>query len=321
MRVLRDVEYSDRAALDAYVPEAHPEGVTLLLHGGWLGRDKKDEETIAERLCAAGQLVFVANYRLGCAGPCGHGLDDVLSALNWIESSDFLFDRDRVAVMGHGIGGTLAIEMGLAKGIPVVAWSAVIDIKSFMDLTATLGDSDHLRDYENATWDEIRHAGEQIPFLRGVVLTLVQNNLSRLSAASPLARVNSGAGPMLLFNSFDEWVPAAGATLLQQRLTELGIACQVNLAEGTAHGPEYFLRALPATLHFLRTAFAQHATQEVHANDVGFSDEVSILAPHATNLAASSLVPDQESRPAKEPWARLRHAWLSRRAATKPSFQ
>jgi acetyl esterase/lipase len=253
MRVVRDLEYSHRHALDVYVPDL-PRGAVLLLHGGWLDGDKSDEALLAERMCGSGMLVFSANFDLDRTGPNGRALTDSLAALAWIRASEFGFDRDRVSVMGVGTGGTVAIEVGLKEGVPIVGWSALIDFKSFMDSSATFGDSDHLRDYHSVSRDAIQEAGEQIPFLRGVILALVANNLSLLATTSPLRRVNPSTGRMLLFNSTNELVPATGAGMLQLAMMEADVPCNVHLLDGTAHGSEYLLQALPETILFLTAA-------------------------------------------------------------------
>ncbi|KQQ38867.1 hypothetical protein ASG19_07620 [Rhizobium sp. Leaf306] len=253
MRVLRNLEYSNRHALDVYVPDLS-RGAVLLLHGGWLDGDKSDEALLAERMCRSGILVFAANFDLDRSGPNGRALRDALEAVAWIRGSEFKFDRDRVAVMGVGTGGTVAIEVGLKEGVPVVGWSALIDLKSFMDSSATLGDSDHLRDYYGVSRETIEEAGDQIPFLRGVILALVANNLSLLAATSPLQRVNPSAGRTLLFNSTNELVPATGAGMLQLAMLEADVPCTVHLLDGTRHGSEYLLQALPETIQFLAAA-------------------------------------------------------------------
>ncbi|MEV4610690.1 alpha/beta hydrolase fold domain-containing protein [Neorhizobium sp. LMR1-1-1.1] len=273
MRFLSDLEYSECRALDVYVPDV-PRGAVLLLHGGWLDGDKSGEAVLAERLCRSGIIVFSANFELDRSGPNGRALSDALAALTWIRGSEFDFDRDRVAVMGVGIGGTVAIEAGLKEGIPVVAWSALIDFKSFMDGSATLGDSDHLRDYYGVSLETVREAGEQIPFLRSVILALVANNLSLLKQSSPMQRVTSSAGRMLLFNSMNEIVPAIGADMLQRAMAEANVRCTVNLIEGTAHGSEYLLQALPQFL----TAAHMDASVDIVEYAHGEQDEYPVEA-------------------------------------------
>jgi hypothetical protein len=125
-----------------------------------------------------------------------------------------------------------------------------------MDNTATLGDSDHLRDYYGVSWETIVAAGEQISFLRGVVLAFVANNLSLLTSTSPLARVTPQAAQMMLFNSTNEIIPALGMALMQERMAQFGIPCRASILEGSEHGAEYLLSALPCTIQFFREAFS-----------------------------------------------------------------
>ncbi|MBB3979724.1 acetyl esterase/lipase [Rhizobium azooxidifex] len=277
MRVLVDLEFGDRLALDAYVPDA-PSGAILLLHGGWLAGDKSGETALAERLCKSGFVVFSANFNLDRSGPHGRALNDAAAALRWLRASDFEFGRACVAVMGVGTGGTVAIEVGLQEGVPVVAWSALIDFKGFMDSTAALGDSDHLRDYYGVSWDAIAAAGEQVPYLRSVVLAIVANNLSLLASTSPLTRVTPKAGRMLLFNSTDEVIPVRGVALMQEAMTERGVPCTVSLLEGPEHGSEYLLSALPSTIQFFREVLSPKDS-EISRNALGNPDR------HLTGIA------------------------------------
>ncbi len=255
MRVIADLEIGDSLAIDAYVTDT-ASGAILLLHGGWPEGGKSEVAALAARLCKSGFVVFAADFNLDRSGPKGRALDDAVVALRWLKASDFEFDRACVAVMGIGLGGTMAIELGFKESIPVAAWSALIDFKGFMDHTATLGDSDHLRDYDGVSWERIVAAGEQVPFLRGVVLAIVANNLSLLASTSPLARVTHGAERMMLFNSANEIIPARGMALMQEKMTEFGVPCCACLLEGSEHGSEYLLSALPGTIQFFREAFS-----------------------------------------------------------------
>jgi acetyl esterase/lipase len=282
MRVVANLEFSDRLALDAYVPDV-PSGAILLLHGGWTEGDKSGVATLAERLCESGFVLFAADFNLDQSGPSGRALDDAVVALRWLRASDFEFDRGRVAVMGIGLGGTIAIELGLKEGLPVAAWSALIDFKGFMENTATLGDSDHLRDYYGVSWETIVAAGEQVPFLRGVVLAFVANNLSLLASTSPLARVTPQAARMMLFNSADEIIPARGMTLMHERMTEFGVPCSASLLAGSEHGSEYLLSALPSTIRFFRetlTPAGLAAFEEPHSTS---THQLSGIAPNPSN--------------------------------------
>ncbi|WP_209215413.1 MULTISPECIES: alpha/beta hydrolase family protein [unclassified Rhizobium] len=254
MRTTVDFDCGDRLKLTAYLPEA-PSGAIFLLTGGFQG-DESGQSTLAESLYSSGFAIFSANLALDSVLN-GMALNDAVAAIRWLLASEYEFERDRLAVMGVGVGGTVAIEVGLREGIPVVAWSAQIDFRDFMDNTASLGDSDHLRNYDGMNWATIVAAGEQVPFLRGIVLSRVANNLSLLTSTSPLTRITPDAGRMLLFNSANEIIPSRGMASMQKAMAAQGVPCTVSLLEGTEHGAEYALSALPSTIQFFRDQFCK----------------------------------------------------------------
>lgn len=255
MKVIRNLEYSSDCRLDAYVPTSS-RGAVLLLRSGWLEGDEGEAAGLAQLLCNAGFTVFATSFRLDPSGPSGIALSDACGALSWIATSEMRFERREMAVMGCGIAGTVAIEVGLRESIPVVAWSAVIDFRAFMDSTASLGDSDHTRDYRGVDWEQVKDSGEQVPFLRSVILALIANNLSFLTAMNPVKRVVSSAGPMLLMGSTREVVPAAGVALMENALRGQGVPCAVDLMEGVGHATDYLDQALPGTIRFIGEALS-----------------------------------------------------------------
>ena len=264
MRITTDLETPDRLTLEVHVPDV-PLGAVLLLYGVGHRGDTDPNPMLAERLCTSGFLVV--SLRLDLDHGLLNALDEAITALRWLQTSDFVFDRACLALLGVGLGGTIAIEVGLKEGLPVAAWSALIDFKGFMDSSATLGDTDHLRNYDDVSWETIIAAGDQVPFLRGVVLSLVVNNLSLLASISPLGRVTKKSGPMLLFNSVAEMIPAKGVSLIRERMEECDVQCATHLLEGARHGSEYLLSALPATIRFFQKAWSSERFDVLDAAD------------------------------------------------------
>lgn len=264
MRIIRGLEYAPGCDLNAYM-SLSPRGAVLLLTSCWLEGDEGEASGLAELLCNAGFTVFATSFRLDPSGPSGVALSDACAALSWIATSEMRFERREMVVMGCGIAGTVAIEVGLRESIPVVAWSAVIDFRAFMDSTASLGDSDHTRDYHSVDWGQIKDSGEQVPFLRSVILAIISNNLSLLTAMNPVSRVVSSAGPMLLMGSTREVVPAAGVALMEKALKGQGIPCAVDLMEGAGHATDYLDQALPGTIRFIGEALSGTDTRRFSA--------------------------------------------------------
>lgn len=211
MRIITNLETPDRLTLELHVPGASL-GAILLLYGVGLRGDTDPNPMLAERLCTSGFLVV--SLRLDLDHGLLNALDEAIAALRWLQTSDFVFDRASLVLLGIGLGGMIANRVGLKEGLPVAAWSALIDFKGFMDSSAALGDSDHVRNYDDMSWETIIAAGDQVPFLRGVGPSLVVNSLSVLAAISPLGRVTKKSGSMLLFNSVAEMIPAKGVSLM-----------------------------------------------------------------------------------------------------------
>ena len=91
-----------------------PHGVVVLLHGN-PGNERNLD--IAQAIRRAGYSVLFFNYR-GSWGSGGtfsrtHAIEDVHAALRWVRSSEtaarFRIDTTRIAVVGHSMGGWLAI--------------------------------------------------------------------------------------------------------------------------------------------------------------------------------------------------------------------
>lgn len=117
------------------------------------------------------------------------------------------------------------------------------------------------------SWETIIAAGDQVPFLRAVGLSLVVNNLSVLASISPLGRVTKKSGSMLLFNSVAEIIPAKGVSLMRERLEECDVQCATHRLEGARHGSEYLLSALPSTIRFFQEAWSPESSNVLDAAD------------------------------------------------------
>jgi len=91
-----------------------PHGVVVLLHGN-PGNERNLD--IAQAIRRAGYSVLFFNYR-GSWGSGGtfsrtHAIEDVHAALRWVRSSEtaarFRIDTTRIALVGHSMGGWLAL--------------------------------------------------------------------------------------------------------------------------------------------------------------------------------------------------------------------
>src|SRR5215207_2028535 len=108
-----------------------PHPTVILLHG-FPGNERNGD--LAQALRRAGINVFIFSYRgaWGSGGTfsLGHSLEDVASAIHFVRSDSsvraFGIDRQRVSLVGHSMGGWLAL-MGTAAAGSSVACTAALD--------------------------------------------------------------------------------------------------------------------------------------------------------------------------------------------------
>ena len=112
---------------------AGPHPVVLLLHGS-PGNERNLD--VGQAVRRAGYTVLYFDYRgnWGSGGTFSrsHALEDVAAALRWIRSasvaSQFRIDTARVALVGHSMGGWLALMSAAAD--PKVACVAALDARN-----------------------------------------------------------------------------------------------------------------------------------------------------------------------------------------------
>ena len=258
----RDVVYAPGKGLSADIHfPLQPNGAAIVdIHGGgFFQGDKHKDADIAQAFAEAGYLVAVPNYRLAPAHLFPAAVDDVLEFVDWFKSSAHEFDRSRLGVFGSSAGGNLAIELGLRLGLPIVSWSGIIEMDDWLDAHGQV--TPHRNDLsEHAASSTIDQSGADDPFYKWFLLNYFGGEdaaaRQRARDASVLHRVTDHAGPMLLVNSLDEFVPRAGIMRLQQALAERGRTSIAQFIAGGRHAKGYQDDAMPVTLAFLRQALA-----------------------------------------------------------------
>ena len=110
--------------LDILAPEDGDALPTIVLLPGGPGafEDRRYLETLAAELAGSGTVVFLATYRSEATGdPADTSLDDVGCAIRFARSrtGEFGGDPDRLVLVGHSFGSSLALSTGAnAEGEP-----------------------------------------------------------------------------------------------------------------------------------------------------------------------------------------------------------
>ena len=238
--------------LDIYEPSSYLATVVDLHGGGWFHGDKAKDEDLARRLAQSGFRVVVPNYRLTPAYSFPAGVDDVLAAGTWAQSTAEE-GLKKVAFIGSSAGGNLAVEAALATGQPAVSWSGPIDLAGFIAQTDGTGAAQApTQDYSRISSAEINQGGRNDGFLRWVILENVDNDRSRLRDATPINRAVSTSGPIYMANSIGEFVPPDGALAMQRALLNVGVESIMHVIPGTQHAKGYMDIAFDSSLTFLK---------------------------------------------------------------------
>ncbi|HEY2536460.1 MAG TPA: alpha/beta hydrolase [Solirubrobacteraceae bacterium] len=254
--VTRDVIYKREPdhdlPLDVYEPSSYLATIVDIHGGGWFHGDKAKDEDLATRLAQSGFRVVVPNYSLTPAYHFPAGVDDVLDAGAWAQSTAAA-GLKKVAFIGSSAGGNLAVEAALATGQPGVSWSGPIDLAGFIKETDGTAAADApAEDYSKISSADINQGGRNDGFLRWVILENVANDRSRLPDATPLNRAVSTSGPIYMANSIGEFVPPDGALAMQRALLDVGVESIAHVIPGTQHAKGYMDIAFDSSLTFLK---------------------------------------------------------------------
>lgn len=108
----------------------------IYIHGGGLlwGSRKDIKQEQVKYYNTNGFNVFSIDYRLSPETKLPHIIDDIQSAIDWLDSEEALqigVDPDRVAVVGSSAGGYLSLLTGTLKNKP----QAIVSFYGYGDLT------------------------------------------------------------------------------------------------------------------------------------------------------------------------------------------
>jgi acetyl esterase len=108
----------DHHRLDVYIPmrAKRPAPIVMYVHGGAFASLSKDTHRVmALAIARRGYVVFNINYRMGFRHPFPEPLEDVASALLWVNANADRFggDRLRIAVAGESAGGNLVTAVAV----------------------------------------------------------------------------------------------------------------------------------------------------------------------------------------------------------------
>lgn len=240
----QDVHYGADVmqALDVYAPEQSNGRSLILIHGGgWWQGDKHKEMSTASRFTELGYHVAAINYRLALEGqhlfPTQNA--DVLSAYQWLITSEPGFAADNIAFIGGSTGGHLATYLGLTLGRPFISLSGLFDLAGFYTTHPQVTPVQRKFSAHIASKD-IDQDGSDDGYYKWIIENLLPNvEPAQLDAATIWRWVSATSGPGLLMNSMNELVPAAEPLQLAQRMQAVGVPAETVLLRGTRHGEAY----------------------------------------------------------------------------------
>jgi acetyl esterase/lipase len=230
-----DIQYGKAGGasllLDAYVPEGPgPFPAVILVHGGgWTGGDKSGGPKkgymapMQEPLQKAGFAWFSINYRLAPKFHYPACVEDVETAIRWVKEHALLYHLDlkRLALAGESAGGHLvglvAVRMDESTRL-----AAVVPFYGRFDMATDLKLGDPLPASTAALFGKTTYDATTAPLLR---------------EASALPQVKAGLPPFLLVHGdVDQSVPYQQSVMLQAKLREVGVPCELITIKGGVHG-------------------------------------------------------------------------------------
>jgi len=236
VRIERDTEYGNAGGvsllLDAYLPEeGGPHPAVVQIHGGgWRSGDKSGFAREAVSYAQDGIAAFSLNYRLSDVATYPAAVDDCVTAMRFLRTNAerFNINPDRMAVKGGSAGAHLALMMAfLEPGEDEVNAAGEPIRNRVVCVVSQSGPTDF------TALDDMKTERALVAFMGGPY----EENQEAYRQASPVTHVSADDPPTLvLHGDVDRTVPYSQATILRDRMEEIGVPVELITIEGGGHG-------------------------------------------------------------------------------------
>jgi acetyl esterase/lipase len=250
--------------LDACVPAGPgPFAAAILVHGGgWTSGDKRvNFAPLFDPLTKAGIAWFSINYRLAPKYRYPACLDDVQTAIRWVQAhaAEFHLDPRRIALVGESSGGQL-VEMAALRAGPDIQLAAVVPFYAPCDLIAEMRKRGNLGKSMVALFGRSEFDAEMDALMHD---------------ASPLHFIHAGLPPFLLVHgTSDKIVPYDQSVQFQAALRAAGVACDLVTIANGLHSMGNWTRIAP---HY-EDQVVQWLMQVLHVPKSGMAVPTNLLA-------------------------------------------
>ncbi len=219
----KDIVYktleSTKLKLDIY----HQKNITkttpliIFIHGGaWKKGDKHDYWPYLIPYAEKGYITATIQYRLTDVAIYPAQLNDVTSAINWLQdhADDYHIDKNKIVLVGGSAGGHLA--MLAAYSDPSLNIKGIVNLYGPSDLTTPYA--------------------REVPSVQKFIGKTYQEAPELYTTASPITYVSKGIPPTLTFQgTLDELVPYEQSDNLDKKIKEAGAMSYYHKLKGWPH--------------------------------------------------------------------------------------
>lgn len=260
----RNLEYAKLGEvslkLDLHLPAAGgaPSPLIVWVHGGAWRSGSKNENPLAP-LVARGWAIASVDYRLTPVAPFPANVHDLKAAIRFLRArgAEYRLDTERIAIAGASAGAHLAALVGVTNRHPELEGA----VGSFRN---TSSDVHAIVSFYGASNLEsiLRQStpyglGVRIPALQLLFRGQPEEKPELARLASPVAHVDAGDPPLLLFHGEqDPQMPIAQSLEFQGAYEKVGRPVRFVAVHGAAHGGKEFYeeRRLAVVREFLTAA-------------------------------------------------------------------
>lgn len=226
-----DVELQLNLAQPPDSPEViHP--CVVIIHGGaWRAGNRAMHDELARELAARGYVAATISYRFCPQFTFPAQVEDAKCAVRFLRAhaEQYGIDAERIGAIGFSAGAHLAMMLGTLDADAGMegdgGWAG--QSSKVQAVVAFFGPTDLLAEYP----------AESVRLVSDFIGGSIEDKPGAYQLASPIAHVNRGDAPMMLFQGTkDNLVPWTQATSMADALSKAGVTGRVELLIGKAHG-------------------------------------------------------------------------------------